>query len=93
MRTTYSTGLGGGWTKVTSKTLTVVSKPKKKRSSAYSIGRITKSINNVDYDDGGSFSWVWSLIRLTVYPILLPFKLLGVWGGWFVYVGLYFYFF
>jgi hypothetical protein len=97
MRTTYSTKQGGDWTKVTTKTQTLVSKPKKIKVPSFRWGSSsrskTKENEEIDYGEGGEFSWFWFLLGLIVYPFLLPFKLLGVWGGWFIYIGLYFYFF
>ena len=92
MRTTYSTPQGGGWTRVTTKTMTLVSKPKPTKSFSFGGGRRKKS--EEDYDDGesGDFSWFWFMIGIIIYPFLLPFKF-GVWIGWSVYVFLYFYFF
>jgi hypothetical protein len=56
MRTTYSTKMGGGWTKVSSKTTPLVSKPKTTRRRR---GR---------YKKGSSF-WFW--VILIVIVILL----------------------
>lgn len=94
MRVTHSTRQGGGWTKVTSKTTSLVSKPK--ATKPFSFGRSTgRKRKEATYDDGesGDFSWFWTFLGIIVYPILLPFKLLGVWLGWAFYLFIYFYYF
>jgi len=92
MRTTYSTPQGGGWTRVTSKATTLVSKPKP--TKLFSFGGRRKKREEVYIDDGesGEYSWFWTFIGIIVYPLLLPFKF-GVWIGWSFYLFLYFYFF
>jgi hypothetical protein len=88
MRTTHSTKQDGGWPRVRTKTQTLVSKPKTIKTPFFQWGS-----QEIDYGEGKEFSQFWKLISMIVYSVLLPFKLLGVWGGWIVYVGLYFYFF
>jgi hypothetical protein len=92
MRTTYSTPQGGGWTRVSTKTTTLVSKPK--LAKPFSFGGRSRKKKEEVYDDGesGEFSWFWTLLGIIIYPFLLPFKF-GVWIGWAFYVFLYFYFF
>ena len=94
MRTTYSTKQGGNWTRVTSQTMTLVSKPKPAKTVSFSLGRGGRKKKEEVYGDGepGEFSWFWTFIGMIVYPFLLPFKF-GVWIGWSFYLFLYFYYF
>jgi hypothetical protein len=77
MRTTYSTKLGGGLTKVTSKTISLVSKPRAKKSGSGSRSRS---------GSGSGDFWLLSIF-------FLPFRAFGFWIGSGIYFLLYLFIF
>jgi hypothetical protein len=97
VRTTYSTKMGGGWTNVTTRTQTLSSKPRvtKSKGLGWFSGKPNRKRASAENDDGegGTWSWFGALLALILLPIILPFKLFGVWGGWIVMFFYYYYFF
>ena len=83
VRTTHSTKLGGGWTNVTSKTKTLVSKPRlgKSKSSGWFFGGKSRARETTSDESGesGEFSWFWVIIGILALPITIPFLLFGPW--------------
>jgi hypothetical protein len=81
MRTTYSTKLGGGLTKVTSKTISLVSKPRAKKSGSGSRSRSGSASGS-----GSGDFWLLSIF-------FLPFRAFGFWIGSGIYFLLYLFIF
>lgn len=86
IRTTYSTKLGGGYTKVTTKTKTLTSKPRaaKPLKLNWFGGKSKRQQCQEEYEEGGTWSWTAFFLLVPLLPIILPFKWFGVWGGWIV---------
>jgi hypothetical protein len=97
VRTTHSTKLGGGWTNVTSKTKTLVSKPRlgKSKSSGWFFGGKSRARETTSDESGesGEFSWFWTIIGILALPITIPFMLFGPWITAIIFWFAWFYFF
>jgi len=97
MRTTHSTKLGGGLVRVTTKTQTLVSKPKvtKSKGLGWISGRRsrTRETTSNESDKSGEFSWFWAIIGIIALPITIPYMLFGPWITAIILCFAWFYFF